>query len=197
MHTGMITDGTVDLMESGVVTNERKAIDKGKTVSGAGAGTDKLFRFIDKNPRVAMHPYTYTHDANNISKFDNFITIVSAIEVDLAGQINAETIKGMQISAVGGQAEWLRGAASAPNGRSIIAFTSSIRGKSSHISRIVPCFNDGTITSVPRYDVDCVATEYGIAELKGKTLNQRARALISIAHPDFHDQLEKAWRGID
>ncbi len=196
MHTGMITDGTVDLMESGVLTNERKAIDKGKTVSGAAAGTDKLFRFIHKNPQVAMHPYTYTHDANNICKFDNFITIVSAIEIDLNGQVNAETIKGVQISAVGGQAEWLRGAAQAPNGRSIIAFTSSIRGKTSHVSRIVPHLSEGTAVSVPRYEVDCVATEFGIAELKGRTLSERARALISIAHPDFREGLEKAWRGI-
>ena len=196
MHTGMITDGTVDLMESGVLTNERKAIDKGKTVSGAAAGTDKLFRFIHKNPQVAMHPYTYTHDANNICKFDNFITIVSAIEIDLNGQVNAETIKGVQISAVGGQAEWLRGAAQAPNGRSIIAFTSSIRGKTSHVSRIVPHLSEGTAVSVPRYEVDCVATEFGIAELKGRTLSERARALISIAHPNFREGLEKAWRGI-
>jgi acyl-CoA hydrolase len=145
---------------------------------------------------VAMHPYTYTHDANNICKFDNFITIVSAIEVDLNGQVNAETIKGVQISAVGGQAEWLRGAAQAPNGRSIIAFTSSIRGKTSHVSRIVPHLSEGTAVSVPRYDVDCVATEFGIAELKGRTLNERARALISIAHPNFREELEKAWRGI-
>lgn len=196
MHTGMISDSTVDLMESGVVTNERKAIDTGKTVSGAAAGTDKLFRYIHKNPRVEMYPYTYTHSVDTIRRLDNFITIVSAIEIDLTGQVNAETVKGVQISAVGGQAEWLRGAAAAPNGRSIIAFTSSIRGKSSHVSRIVPRFGNGTITSVPRYDVDCVATEYGIAELKGKTLNQRAKALTSISHPDFRDQLEKAWRGI-
>jgi 4-hydroxybutyrate CoA-transferase len=196
LHTGMIIDGVVDLMESGVVTNERKAIDRGKTVSGAAAGTDKLFRFIHRNPQVEMYPYTYTHDANNIRRFDNFITIVSAIEIDLSGQVNAETVKGVQISAVGGQAEWLRGAAAAPNGRSIIAFTSSIRGKTSHISRILPRLGEGTITSVPRYDVDCVATEHGIAELKGKTLSQRAEALISIAHPEFRDELEKARRGI-
>lgn len=196
LHTGMISDSTVDLMESGVVTNERKAIDRGKTVSGAAAGTEKLFRFIHKNPQVELHPYTYTHDANIIRQFDNFITIVSAIEVDLGGQVNAETIKGIQISAVGGQAEWLRGAAAAPGGRSIIAFTSTIQGKTSRNSRIIPRLQEGTITSVPRYDVDCIATEYGIAELKGKTLAQRARALISIAHPDFRDELEKARRGV-
>lgn len=196
MHTGMISDSTVDLMESGVVTNERKAHDRGVTVSGAAVGSEKLFKFIHKNPKVGLYPYTYTHDPNIISKFDNFITIVSAIEVDLAGQVNAETIKGLQISAVGGQGEWLRGAAVAPNGRSIIAFNSSIRGKTSNVSRIVARLGEGTITSVSRYDVDMVATEYGIAELKGRTIAQRARALISIAHPDFREGLEKAWRGI-
>ena len=197
IHTGMISDSTVDLMESGVVTNERKAIDRGKTVSGAAAGTEKLFRFIHKNPQVEMHPYTYTHDANIILQFDNFITIVSAIEVDLSGQVNAETIRGIQISAVGGQAEWLRGAAAATGGRSIIAFTSAIQGKTSRHSRIIPRLQEGTITSVPRYDVDCIATEYGIAELKGKTLAQRAKALTAIAHPDFREDLERARRGVE
>jgi 4-hydroxybutyrate CoA-transferase len=197
IHTGMISDSTVDLIKSGVVTNERKAVDTGKTVSGAAAGTEKLFRFIHKNPQVEMYPYTYTHDANIIRQFDNFITIVSAIEIDLGGQVNAETIRGMQISAVGGQAEWLRGAAAAPGGRSIIAFTSAIQGKSSRHSRIIPRLQEGTITSVPRYDVDAIATEYGIAELKGKTLSQRANALIAISHPDFRDELEKASRKID
>ena len=196
MHTGMISDSTVDLMESGVVTNERKAHDRGVTVSGAAVGSEKLFKFIHKNPKVGLYPYTYTHDPNIISKFNNFITIVSAIEVDLAGQVNAETIKGVQISAVGGQGEWLRGAAVAPNGRSIIAFNSSIKGKTANVSRIVAKLGEGTITSVSRYDVDMVATEYGIAELKGKTIAQRAKALIAIAHPDFRESLEKAWRGI-
>ena len=196
IHTGMISDSTVELMQSGVITNERKAHDRGRTVSGAAVGSEKLFRFIHRNPQVELYPYTYTHNANVISKFDNFITVVSAIEVDLSGQVNAEMIKGMQISAVGGQAEWLRGAAAAPNGRSIIAFTSSIRGKSSHISRILPRLGEGTVASVPRHDVDCVATEYGVAELRGRTLRQRAEALIAIAHPDFRDGLQQAWRGI-
>ena len=196
IHTGMISDSIIDLMESGVVTNERKAHQKGLTVSGAAVGSDKLFKFINRNPKLELYPYTYTHDPNIISKFNNFITIVSAIEVDLSGQVNAETIKGVQISAVGGQGEWLRGAAVAPNGRSIIAFNSAIKGKTSNVSRIVYRLGEGTVTSVSRYDVDMVATEYGIAELKGKTLTQRAKALIVIAHPDFREGLEKAWRGI-
>ena len=196
IHTGMISDSIIDLMESGVVTNECKAHQRGLTVSGAAVGSDRLFKFIHRNPKLELYPYTYTHDPNIISKFDNFITIVSAIEVDLTGQVNAETIKGVQISAVGGQGEWLRGAAVAPNGRSIIAFNSAIKGKTSSVSRIVHRLGEGTVTSVSRYDVDMVATEYGIAELKGKTLTQRAKALIAIAHPDFREGLEKAWRGI-
>ena len=196
IHTGMISDSIIDLMESGVVTNECKAHQRGLTVSGAAVGSDRLFKFIHRNPKLELYPYTYTHDPNIISKFDNFITIVSAIEVDLTGQVNAETIKGVQISAVGGQGEWLHGAAVAPNGRSIIAFNSAIKGKTSSVSRIVHRLGEGTVTSVSRYDVDMVATEYGIAELKGKTLTQRAKALISIAHPDFREGLEKAWRGI-
>jgi 4-hydroxybutyrate CoA-transferase len=129
-----------------------------------------------------------------VCQIENFVAVLSGLEVDLTGQLNAESIGDTQISAVGGQADWIRGAALAPGGKSIIAFGSTARGKT---SRIVPRLKEGTIISTPRYDVDYIVTEYGIAELKGKTLSQRAEALISIAHPDFREELERAWRGKD
>ena len=192
IHSGMMGDGIVDLMESGVVTNEHKRINKGKTVAAAAVGGEKLLRFVHKNPLVEVYPYSYTHDIMTICQIENFIAVLSAIEVDLTGQLNAESIGDTQVGAVGGQADWVRGAALAPGGKSIIAFTSTARGKT---SRIVPRFKEGTVISTPRYDVDYIVTEYGIAELKGKTLSQRAQALISIAHPDFREEMERAWRG--
>ena len=194
IHSGMIGDGMVDLMESGVVTNERKRINKGKTITAGALGGEKLLRFVHKNPLVELHPYSYTHDIMTVRQIENFVAVLSGLEVDLTGQLNAESIGDTQISAVGGQADWIRGAALAPGGKSIIAFGSTARGKT---SRIVPRLKEGTIISTPRYDVDYIVTEYGIAELKGKTLSQRAQALISIAHPDFREELERAWRGED
>jgi 4-hydroxybutyrate CoA-transferase len=194
IHSGMMGDGVSDLMESGVVTNERKSIDKGKTVTAGVSGGEKLVRFVHKNPLVEVHPYSYTHDIMTIRQIENFIAVLSGIEIDLTGQLNAESIGDTQVSAVGGQADWIRGAASAPGGKSIIAFTSMVRGKT---SRIVTRLKEGTIVSTPRYDIDYVVTEYGIAELRRKTLSQRAQALISIAHPDFREELERAWRGKD
>lgn len=194
IHSGMMGDGLGDLMESGVVTNERKSIDKGKTVTAGVSGGEKLVRFVHRNPLVEVYPYSYTHDIMTVRQIENFIAVLSGLEVDLSGQLNAESIGDTQVSAVGGQAEWIRGAALAPSGKSIIAVTSMVRGKS---SRIVARFKEGTIVTTPRYDVDYIVTEYGIAELKGKTLSQRAQALTAIAHPDFRVELDRAWRGGD
>jgi len=192
VHSGMIGEGIIELMENGVVTNERKSIDKGKTVTAAAVGGEKLLRFVHRNPSVEIHPYSYTHNLMTTCKIKNFTPVVSAIEIDLTGQVNAESLGATQISAIGGQADWIRGADLAPGGKSIIAFVSAIKGKT---SRIVHQLKAGTIISTPRYDIDYIVTEHGIAEMKGKTLSQRAQALISIAHPDFREELEKSWRG--
>ncbi len=134
-----------------------------------------------------MHPYSYTHNINTISQMNNFICINSAVEVDLTGQINAESIGSTQISTIGGQADFMRGAALSKGGKSIIAPPSTT--KNEKYSRIVAQLKEGSIVSTPRYDIHYVVTEYGIAHLKGKTQRQRAEELISIAHPDFRSEL--------
>ena len=136
-----------------------------------------------------MRPYSYTHNPDIIAQIDNFVCVNAAVEVDLTGQVNAESVASTQLSTIGGQADFIRGAALSKGGKSIIAFPSTTKnGK----SRIVSWFSEGTIISTPRYDVHYVVTEHGIADLRGKTLSQRVDALISIAHPDFRDDLSKA-----
>ncbi len=190
IHTGMICDGFITPIEKKIITNERKQIDKGKTVAALALGTKKLFEFMNENPVVKMHPYSYTHDVKRIAQFDNFVFISSAVAVDLTGQVSAESIGDIQISTIGGQADFIRGATLSKGGKSIIALTSTTRdGKS---SRIVPQFKEGTVVSTPRYDIHYVVTEHGIAELRGKTLSQRINALISVAHPKLRDELYQA-----
>ncbi len=189
IHTGMITDGVVDAVRKGVITNEFKNINRGKTVAGVAIGSQKLFDFVNENPEIEMYPFSYTHDIRNIGKIHKFITVNSAIEVDLSGQVNAESIGPTQISTIGGQADFIRGAALSKGGRNIFALSSTTRnGKT---SKIVGAFDAGTIVSTPRYDVHYIVTEFGVAELWGKTSSQRANALISIAHPKFRDELRR------
>jgi 4-hydroxybutyrate CoA-transferase len=190
VHSGMITDAIITPIKEKIITNEQKNIDKDKTVAALALGTKRLFQFIDENPKVEMHPYSYTHDIKTVTQLDNLVSINSAVEVDLTGQINAESIDSIQISTIGGQADFVRGAALSKGGKCIIALTSTT--KNGKISKIIPQFKAGTIVSTPRYDVQYVVTEYGIAELCGKTLSQRMSALISIAHPQFRDELYQA-----
>lgn len=190
LHSGLITDGIIQPIKEGIVTNKKKNRDRGKTVSAQAMGSRELFQFIHENPQVEMRPYSYTHDINILAKTNNFTLINSAIEIDLTGQLNVESIGNVQFGAVGGQADYIRGTALSKGGKSITALTSTTQnGKT---SRIVPQFSEGTVVSIPRYDVQYVVTEYGIAELWGKTLTERRKALIAIAHPKFRDELHHA-----
>ena len=188
IHSEMFSDGVVDLAEKGVITNKNKEIDKGKFVSCFLMGTKKLYDFVNNNPDVLMKPVDYTNDPFVISQLDNIVCINSAMQVDLMGQVNAEMIGYRQFSGVGGQVDFVRGASRAKNGRAIIAMPSTT-GKTKKISKIVALLDEGAAVTTSRNDVDYVITEYGIAALKGKTLKQRATALIKIAHPDFRDGL--------
>jgi 4-hydroxybutyrate CoA-transferase len=188
VHSGLITDGIVNLMEKGVVDNSRKGLNIGKTVGTTMIGTDKLFRFIHENREVESYPSDYTHNEVILSKLNKLHAINSAIQVDLAGQINAETKEGIQISGVGGQTDFICGAGLSKGGKSIIVISSTASG--GERSRIVPSLDQGASVTNLRHDIDYVISEYGIAGLKGKTLIERAKTLINIAHPKFREELE-------
>lgn len=186
IHSGMIGDSLVDLIATGVVTNEFKEIDKGVTITGALLGTRKLYDFCDRNPRIRLAPVSHTHDIAVVSSLSNFISLNSAVEVDLSGQINAEAAGKSYLGAVGGQLDYGRAALRSPGGRSIIALPSATAdGK----SRIVAALS-GPVTT-PRSDADLVITEYGVAELRAKSFGERIKALIAIAHPSHREQLER------
>jgi 4-hydroxybutyrate CoA-transferase len=192
IHSGMLTDSVVDLVEKGAVTNRRKNVYPGKIVAGELIGTEKLFRFGHENPILEMHGAGVSHNAQLMGKIDDFIAINSAVEIDLSGQINGEILNGAQISGVGGQFDFVEGAYYSKGGKFITALTSSAaKGK---VSRIVSALSSGSVVTTPRYLTDIVVTEYGVARLRGKSIRRRAEALISIAHPGFRDGLWEAFR---
>jgi 4-hydroxybutyrate CoA-transferase len=187
IHTEMFSDGVVDLYRAGVITNRRKTLDEGKLVATFLMGTKKLYDFVHKNPAVLMQPVDYTNNVLVAGHIDHLMSINSALQVDINGQVCADMIGPQQFSGVGGQVDFVRAAAASRGGRSIIALPST--AKNGTISRIVARLDPGACVTTSRYDVDTIVTEFGVAELRGKTLRQRARALQSIAHPDFRDQL--------
>lgn len=189
IHSEMFSDGVVDLVDAGVITNKRKTCNNGKFVANFLMGTKRLYDFVDHNPDVLMKPVDYVNHPAIIAQNDNLVSINSCVQVDLMGQISSESIGPMQISGVGGQVDFIRGAALSNGGRSIIAMPST----ASHgtISRIVSQLDAGGTVTTSRADVDYVVTEYGIAHLKGHTLQERGEALIKIAHPDFRDELKR------
>jgi len=189
VHSGAIGDGVAELIEAGVVDNRHKEIDEGVTVATMLMGTRRLYDFADRNPRIGIRSPRYTHDALVLGNFRRFIAINGALEVDLTGQVNAETSGGRHVGIVGGQMDFVRAANRAPEGRSIIALPSTSRDRTQ--SRIAGRLVDGVVTT-PRAEADCIVTEHGIAELRGRTLAERARALIGIADPAFRAELERA-----
>jgi acyl-CoA hydrolase len=187
IHTEMFTDPVVDLVEAGVITGARKERNRGKIVTAFVMGTRRLYEFVHDNPMVEMRPVDFTNDTHVIRSFSRMIAINSAIEVDLTGQIVADSIGHRLYSGVGGQMDFVRGAALAPEGRAIIALPSTAAGGS--VSRITTSLREGAGIVTTRAHVRTVVTEWGVAELFGKSIREREEALISIAHPDFRDQL--------
>lgn len=189
IHSEMISDGVVDLVKEGVINNSQKSLNPGKITVTFLMGTKKLYNFIDDNPIVQVLPVDYTNHPTIIGQNDKLVSINSAVEVDFMGQVAAETINGNQISGVGGQVDYVRGASFSKGGKAIIALPSTAgNGK---YSRIVPQLDSGTPVTTSRNDIHYVVTEYGVANLKGKTLKERAEALVNIAHPKFRDELRK------
>ncbi|HEV7200397.1 MAG TPA: acetyl-CoA hydrolase/transferase C-terminal domain-containing protein [Candidatus Limnocylindria bacterium] len=190
IHTELFTDTVVDLVEAGVVTGAAKEINTGKIVSSFVLGTPRLYRFIDNNPMVEMRPVDYTNDTAVIRRFRKMVAINSAIEVDLSGQVVADSIGRRLYSGVGGQMDFIRGAALAEEGRAIIALPSTAAGGA--VSRITASLQPGAGVVTTRAHVRTVVTEWGVAELFGRSLAERAHALIQIAHPAFRDELLRA-----
>ncbi|MCB1162916.1 GNAT family N-acetyltransferase [bacterium] len=189
IHTEMLTDRIIDLVDRGVVTGARKSLDRGKVVASFCMGTRTLYDYIDDNPAFAFHPTEYVNDPFVISRQQNMVAINVALEVDLTGQVCSDTVGGRFFSGIGGQVDFNRGAARAHGGKAIIALPST--AKDGSISRIVGRLSPGAGVVTTRGDVHYVVTEYGVAYLHGKSVQNRALALISIAHPDYRAKLLK------
>ena len=189
IHTEMFSDGIIDLVEQGIINGEEKSLHPGKIIAGFVLGTRRVYDFIDNNPIIEFHPQEYVNDPFVIAKNKKMVAINSAIEIDLTGQVCADSIGTRLYSGIGGQVDFLRGAAHSDGGKGIIAMPSIT--KDGNISRIVSKLKSGAGVVTSRGDVHMVVTEYGVAQLFGKSIQERARELIKIAHPKFRDELTK------
>lgn len=187
VHSGMLGDGLVELAEAGVLTNARKEIDRGVSINGALIGSARLYQWAHENASLRMTPTSYTHDAGVLGQLSRLVTINSAVEVDLTGQVNAEQVGNSYVGGTGGQVDFVRAGARSPGGASLMVLAATAKGGA--LSKIVPRLG-GPVTSA-RTEVDVVVTEFGAAELKGQTLAERARRLVAIAHPEFREDLER------
>lgn len=192
VHSEMISDGVMHLVEKGVITGRKKNFHPSKIIITFAMGTPRFYEWLDRNTMIEAHPVDYTNDPFIIAKNDAMVSINSAISVDLLGQVAADTLGTRQFSGVGGQVDFVRGARGSKGGRSIIAMPSTAaRGK---VSRIVPALVQGQAVTTSRNDVDYIVTEHGIAALRGKTVRQRAEALIGIADPGFRESLHQEFK---
>ena len=190
IHTEMYVDGFVDMALAGKITGKYKNIDKGRQVYAFAAGSQKLYDYMDRNPEVQAAPVDYTNDPFVISHIDNFISINNAIDMDLFGQVNAESAGTKHISGTGGQLDFVMGAYLSHGGKSFVCMSSTVTAKDGTVkSRIVPTLTPGSIATDPRSCVHHIVTEYGMVNLKGLSTWERAESLIGIAHPDFRDEL--------
>jgi 4-hydroxybutyrate CoA-transferase len=190
IHTELFSDGVIDMVERGVITCSKKTFHPGKIIAGFLFGSRRLYEFAHNNPFIELHPSDYVNDPFNIAQNEHMVAINSALQVDLTGQVCADSIGAQLYSGAGGQVDFIRGAARSKGGLPIVAFLSTAKDES--LSRIVPMLYEGSGVVTTRNDVHYVVTEYGVAPLHGKTVRERARALISIAHPKFQDELTRA-----
>ena len=192
VHTEMYVDGFVDMAEAGKITGRNKALDKGRQVFAFAAGSQRMYDYMDRNPDVMAAPVDYPNDVHVISQIDNFVSINNAIDMDLFGQVNAESAGLKHISGTGGQLDFAMGAYLSKGGKSFICMSSTVTGKDGSVkSRIVPTLTNGSIATDPRSCVHYIVTEYGMVNMKGLSTWERAEQIINIAHPDFRDQLIK------
>ena len=190
VHTEMYVDAFVDIAKAGKITGKNKSLDYGRQVYAFAAGTKKLYDYVNMNPEVMGAPVDYTNDVRVIAQLDNFISINNIVDLDLFGQVNAESAGTKQISGTGGQLDFVMGAYLSKGGKSFICLSSSMKGKDGELkSRIVPTLTPGSICTDPRSTVQYLVTEYGMINLKGLNTWERAEKIISIAHPQFRDEL--------
>ena len=188
VHSETLTEAMMELVQAGVINNSKKTLNPGICIGAQAAGSEKFYEFIDHHPLFAVYPVDYVNNPYVVGQNYKQTSINSCMEVDLKGQVNSETVGGRQYSGIGGQLDHVRGAQLSEGGKSILALNST--AKQDTISKIVPYFAQGKVTTIFRYDVHYIVTEYGVADLKYKTERQRALALISIAHPKFRDELK-------
>ena len=194
IHTEMIGDGILSLVESGAVTNRRKTFMPGKMVATFALGSRKLYHFLDRNPALEMHPVEFTNDPYIAARNDKLVAINATLQIDLLGQCGSESLGATPYSGTGGQVDFVRAANRSRDGKAFIVLPSTAKGDT--ISRIVPTLTPGTHVTTGKNDINYVVTEYGVAQLRGKSAKQRAEALIAIAHPDFRAELRDAARRI-
>lgn len=187
VHTELLSDGFIDLIESGVANGSRKRLNPGKVVTTFALGSQELYEFLHENPAVELLPVDYVNDPRIIAEEECFVSINATVEIDLIGQCASETVAGRYWSSSGGQADFARGAMYSEHGRAFIVLPSTAAGGA--VSRIRPTLTPGSVVTTLKNTVDSVVTEFGVADLRGRSLSQRARALIAIAHPQFRDEL--------
>lgn len=194
IHTEMIGDGILTLVESGAVTNRKKTFLPGKMIATFGLGSQKLYRFMHRNPALEMHPVEFTNDPYIAAKNDRLVAINATMQIDMLGQCGSESLGTLPYSGTGGQADFVRAANRSRDGKAFIVLPSTAKGGS--ISRIVPTLSAGTHVTTSKNDINYVVTEYGVAQLRGKSARQRCEALIGIAHPDFRGELRDQARAL-
>ncbi|MEI8083730.1 MAG: acetyl-CoA hydrolase/transferase C-terminal domain-containing protein, partial [Actinomycetes bacterium] len=191
IHTELFSDGIIDLVERGIIDGEMKSLHPGKIIAGFMVGTTRLFKFVHDNPIIEMHPTEYVNDPFIVAQNDRMIAINSAIEIDLTGQVCADSIGPKFYSGVGGQVDMIYGASRSKGGLPIIALPSTATIKGQNVSKIVPMLKPGAGVVTTRNHVHYVVTEFGVAHLYGRTIRQRVKALIDIAAPEFRAELEQ------
>ena len=195
IHTEMIGDGILSLIESGAVTNRKKTFMPGKTIATFALGSRRLYRTLHRNPAIEMHPVDFTNDPYIAARNDNLCAINATLQIDLLGQCGSESLGHLPYSGTGGQVDFVRAANRSKGGKAFIVLPST--AKDGAVSRIAPVLSPGTHVTTSKNDINYVVTEYGVAQLRGKTAKQRAEALIGIAHPDFRAELREAARRLN
>lgn len=191
IHTGTFSDGVMELAQAGALEAKKGESANARMTTTEIIGSAELYRFCDNNPLVAMRPIDYTHNISVLSKINGLVSVTAGIEIDLSGQVNAEMRGETLINGIGGQLDFLRGASASPGGKAVIVFPST--AQKGEVSRIVPKLGVGATVTVGRADIDYVITEFGVARLKGKSLAERAKELIAIAHPSFREELKQSF----